>query len=146
MIFCGNILFSVFLEEETNMGKLNVNFLEGRSFEASVRNHKFRIDLPLAAKGMNTGPTPPELFITSLASCVGMYLVFYCEKTNLDPAGMRIEANYETAAHRIEKIAVAFSLPSAKSEKEREGALEWAEKCLIHNTIKKRPEIKITFM
>jgi len=70
------------------MEKLNVNYLEGRSFEASVRNHKFR----------------------------------------------------------IEKISVEFSLPSAKSEKERQETMEWAEKCLIHNTIQHKPEIKIAFL
>ncbi len=126
------------------MEKLNVNYLGGRSFEASVRNHKFRIDLPLIARGKDTGPTPPELFVASLASCIGMYLVFYCEKANLDPAGIKIETNYEKTADRIEKISAEFSLPSAKSEKERKEAMEWAEKCLIHNTIQHKPEIKIT--
>jgi uncharacterized OsmC-like protein len=127
------------------MEKLKVNYLKGRSFEASVRNHKFRIDLPLSSRGSDTGPTPPELFIASLASCVGMYLVFYCEKTKLDPAGIKIEADYEKTADRIEKISVEFSLPSAQSEKERKEAMEWAEKCLIHNTIQHKPEITITF-
>jgi uncharacterized OsmC-like protein len=127
------------------MEKMSVKYLEGRSFEASVRNHKFNIDLPLAARGSDTGPTPPELFVASLASCVGMYLVFYCEKAKMDPAGIKIEADYEKTVDRIEKISVEFSLPSAKSEEEREGALEWAEKCLVHNTILHKPEIKITF-
>ena len=128
------------------MEKLTVNYLEGRSFEASVRNHKFRIALPLTARGKDTGPTPPELFIASLASCVGMYLVFYCEKAKLDPAGIKIETNYEKTADRIVKISVEFSLPSAQSEKERREALIWAEKCLIHNTINHKPEIKISFL
>ena len=126
------------------MEKLKVDYLNGRSFEASVRNHKFQIDLPLAAKGKDTGPTPPELFVASLASCIGMYLVFYCEKAKLDPAGITIEANYEKTADRIEKISVEFFLPSAQSEQERKEAMEWAEKCLIHNTIQHKPEIKIT--
>lgn len=125
------------------MGRLNVKYLEGRSFEATIGNHKILIDLPPASKGKDTGPTPPELFVMSLASCVGMYLVFYCEKAKLDPAGLKIAADYEKTADRIGKISVEFSLPSAKSEKERREALVWAEKCLIHNTIQHKPEIKI---
>ena len=128
------------------MEKLSVNYLDGRSFEASVRNHKFRIDLPLVAKGKDTGPTPPELFVASLASCIGMYLVFYCEKKKIDPTGIKIETNYEKTADRIEKISVEFSLPSAKSENERAEAMNWAKKCFVHNTIENKPEIKISLV
>ena len=126
------------------MGKLNVKYLGGRSFEASVRNHKIIIDLPLGFKGRDAGPTPTDLFITSLASCTGIELVFYCEKANLDTAGLKVEADYEKLPDRIGKISLEFSLPSAKTEKERAEALAWAEKCFIHNTIRRQPEIKIT--
>jgi len=125
------------------MEKLNVDYLGGRSFEASVRNHKIIIDLPHDSKGKDAGPTPPEFFVMSLASCVGIYLVFYCEKANLDTAGLKVEVDYEKLPDRIGKIYLEFSLPSAKTAKERAEALAWAEKCFVHNTIRRQPEIKI---
>ena len=126
------------------MGKLNVRYLGGRSFEASAHNHKFVIDLPLGFKGRDAGPTPTDLFITSLASCTGIELVFYCEKAKLDPTGLEIETNYEKLPDRIGKISLEVSLPSVRLEKECAEALAWAEKCFIHNTIRHQPEIKIT--
>jgi len=37
------------------MEKMDVKFLGGRSFEATVRNHKLIIDLPLVSKGKDAG-------------------------------------------------------------------------------------------
>ena len=127
------------------MGKLNVKYLGGRAFEASSRSHKFIIDQPLGLNGKDAGPTPTELFVTSLASCVGIELAFYCEKFKWDPTGLEVEANYANLPDRIGKISLEVSLPSAKSEEERKETLGWAEKCFIHNTILHGPEIKITF-
>ena len=127
------------------MGKISVRYSEGMTFEASARNHKFAVDVPLALDGKDAGPTPVELFVTSLAACTGMELAFYCKKFKWDPAGLNVEVNYEKSADRIVKIFLEISLPSANSEKKREEALGWAEKCLVHNSMKHSPEIKITF-
>ena len=127
------------------MGKISVRYLGGMTFEAAARNHKFAVDLPLGLGGKETGPTPVELFIISLAACTGMELAFYCKKFKWDPAGLAVEANYEKSADRIAKIFLEISLPSAKSEKERQEAMGWAKQCLVHNTMKRSPEIKITF-
>ncbi len=126
------------------MGKISVRYSGGMTFEASARNHKFAVDLPLGLGGKETGPTPVELFVTSLAACTGMELAFYCHKFKWDPAGLEVEANYEKTPDRIGKISLEISLPSAKSEKERKEAMGWAEKCMVHNTMKRSPEIKIT--
>ena len=126
------------------MGKISVRYSEGMSFEASARNHKVAVDLPLGLNGKDTGPTPVELFVISLAACTGMELAFYCKKFKWDPTGLEVEVNYEKFPDRIGKIFLEISLPAAKSEKERKEALGWAEKCLVHNTILHKPEIKIT--
>ena len=127
------------------MGKISVRCLGGMSFEASARNHKFAVDLPLGLGGKDAGPTPVELFVAGLAACTGMEVAFYCAKFKRDPAGLEIEANYEKSGGRIEKISLKISLPSAKTEKERKETIGWAEKCLVHNTLRQKPEIGITF-
>ena len=127
------------------MGKISVRYSGGMTFEASARNQKVAVDLPLGLGGKDTGPTPVELFVISLAACTGMELAFYCKKFKWDPTGLEVEVNYEKSADRIVKIYLEISLPSAKSEKERKEAMGWAEQCLVHNTMRHKPEIKITF-
>ena len=124
---------------------MTIRHMEGRTFEGEVRGHRFPIDLPKEMRGKDTGPTPPELFVAGLAACIGMYVVFYCEKTRLSPAGLTVETSFEKAANpdRISKINISFSLPSLATEEHKAGALKEAEKCLVHNTLLQKPEINI---
>ena len=39
-------------------------------YVATVRGHEVRVDQPLAAGGTDEAPTPVELFVVSLATCV----------------------------------------------------------------------------
>lgn len=125
------------------MEKLQVRYLDKKGFEATIRKHHLLVDLPLGHGGKDQGPNPPELFVLSLASCIGMYLVFYCTKAGLDPTGLEIEAEYQKGEDKIESITIRFSLPAAKTEKERTEALQWADRCLIHNTIRYQPKIEV---
>jgi putative redox protein len=42
-------------------------------YVATVRGHEVRVDQPLAAGGTDEAPTPVELFVVSLATCVAYY-------------------------------------------------------------------------
>ncbi|HNQ34988.1 MAG TPA: OsmC family protein [bacterium] len=126
------------------MEELKVKFRKGRSFEASIRQHRLPVDLPLGLKGSDTGPTPPDYLVLSLASCVGMYVLFFCERSGLSPEGLEVQAEYAKDQERITSIAVSVRLPSAETEERRREALGWAEKCLIHRTLCERPDLKIS--
>ncbi|MCL5408665.1 MAG: OsmC family protein [Candidatus Omnitrophica bacterium] len=123
------------------MATIIVKNIEGRKFEAIVRNHKIDIDLPKELKGQDTGPTPPEIFVTSFASCIGMYVIFYCERAKISYSGLRIKVDYQHLPDRIGKMVFDISLPSATTEEYKKGVLEWANKCTIHNTLNNIPEI-----
>jgi uncharacterized OsmC-like protein len=128
------------------MSLVEIKHVEGRSFETLIRNHRLRIDLPEEMHGKNTGPTPPELFAASLASCIGFYVLFYCEKKHLSPEGLKVDASFHKYINpdRIGKISVRIQLPSLVTDEDKEGALKEAERCIIHNTLCHKPEVKIT--
>ncbi len=52
----------------------------GDRFDINVRGHVIRNDQPVGDGGENTGPTPTELFIASLASCVAFYARRYLDR------------------------------------------------------------------
>ncbi len=125
------------------MATIIVKHVEGRKFETVVRNHKLQIDLPKEMKGEDAGPTPPEFFIVSFASCIGMYVVLYCEHAHITPSGLQVKVDYVHLPDRIGKMVFEISLPSAATEEYKKGALEWANKCTIHKTLNNLPEIII---
>ena len=51
--------------------KLSVNFQGGTRYEITSGNHRVITDQPAADSGQDTGMSPVELFVGSVASCVG---------------------------------------------------------------------------
>jgi len=52
-------------------------------------------DQPHDAGGDDVGPTPTELFVTSLASCVGFYAERFLRRHRLPVEGLRVECEFE---------------------------------------------------
>ena len=55
------------------VGFVRVDHKEGDRFEIEIRQHVLSVDQTAAEGGEDTAPTPTELFVGSLASCVGFY-------------------------------------------------------------------------
>lgn len=124
-----------------------VKYITGRKFIAKNRIHTFIIDLAREAGGRDEGPSPPEVFIDSLASCVGVYVAGYCERAGLDTKGLVIRVGWEKEVerkpYRIKRIELKIDLPHADVGRRKEALLSIARSCLIHETIKNQPEISI---
>ena len=82
------------------MAQMDIEYKGGFEFVARSRDHILTIDLPAESKGSDRGMTPPELLVASLASCVGMYALFYCHAQEVPTEGMKIVASYEDAPER----------------------------------------------
>src|SRR5512135_3099553 len=119
------------------MNALTVAYKGGIQFLVSSGKHSLTIDLAPEKGGSDEGMSPPEVFIASLASCIGVYVVRYAQNAKLDTRDLAIRCGWQISddKKRISSIQVRISLPHADVGK-REGALlEAARHCLIHHTI-----------
>ncbi|KKR31818.1 MAG: hypothetical protein UT63_C0059G0001 [Candidatus Gottesmanbacteria bacterium GW2011_GWC2_39_8] len=125
--------------------EMTISYKEGEKFIASCRGHEITIDQPLDNGGKDEGPTPPELFIASLGSCIGVYVLAYCKNAKINTEGMAINVKWEKAKDpdRIGTIKVDIKLPEDVG-KRKAALLKVAEHCLVHNTITHLPIIEIT--
>lgn len=124
---------------------MKVKHLSGLKFSATVRNHEIISDQPVPA-GEDSGPTPPELFVSSLATCIGVYVADYCKRAGLTYEGLTMDVNWEKATNpgRIGKIEIKINLPEKVSAEREKAILRVADHCTVHNTITIKPEIQIT--
>ncbi len=125
-----------------------VDYLDGKKFSAQCGKHKVIIDLPSVLGGQDKGPTPPDYFLVSLASCIGVYVLAYCNNIRIDAKGMRIKITAQKllVPSRLDYITVEISMPNAKLGKRKESLLAVARKCLVHKTIDHQPKIAIDLM
>jgi len=129
--------------------KTEITYKGGIKFEAKNRFHIIIIDQPQTGGGQDAGPTPPELFIDSFGSCIGVYVLGFCRNTGLNPDGMKITLGWEKSTDkpsRIKSINANIELPNADVGARKAALLKVAESCLIHETIAHQPEINIALM
>ncbi len=127
-------------------GSLNVRFVAGESYEASVRGHRVLIDQPAEAGGLDTAPTPTELFITSLAGCVAFYAGRYLTRHGYDRDGLAVQAAFEMAADRparVSGIHVTVQPPASLPASRRPALLAVVSHCTVHNTLRQTPSVAI---
>lgn len=126
---------------------MNVEYTGGMRFDAKTRSHTIVVDQPKEGGGKDEGPTPPELFIASLGTCIGVYALWFCQKRKIPYEGMKININWSkstTPPARIDLIEAKITLPKGCPEEHKIHFIESVGKCLVHNSITQAPEMKIT--
>jgi uncharacterized OsmC-like protein len=126
---------------------LTVAFRGGTRFEISTDRHTIISDQPTEDGGTDAGMTPVELFVGSLAGCVGYFVGRYCARHNIPSDGLTVLADWSMAEqpHRVGTITLRVSLPpgTTLTAEHQERLLKVAHGCTVHQTLVNPPVIKI---
>lgn len=125
---------------------MSVTHRGGDRFDIAVRGHVIGVDQPVEDGGEDTGPTPTELFVAGLASCVAFYARRYLRRHELPTAGLAVDADFELASRpaRVSGIRLRVSVPDGVPAERREALLAVASHCTVHNSLVSVPEIEVS--
>jgi uncharacterized OsmC-like protein len=128
------------------MPALTVSHLGGDRFAVQVRDHVVHVDQPSDAGGEDSAPTPLELLLASLASCVGHYARRYLARHGLPEEGLAVRATADMGERpaRLTTIAISLTVPEGVPAERRDALLAVASACTVHNTLMTPPEVSIT--
>ena len=127
------------------MPRVTVAHEGGDRFSIGIRGHVLHVDQPESDGGTDTAPTPTELFVASLASCVAFYARRYLQRHNLPEDGLSVAADAEFGAKpsRVATITVSLTLPDEVPQDKRAALLAVASHCTVHNTLEHPPQVSI---
>jgi uncharacterized OsmC-like protein len=119
------------------MGMITTTYLGDAWFRTQLGDHALMIDVPASMGGQNRGPTPPELFVASLGSCVAAFVAHYCERAGLDDQDLAVDVEFDKADEptRLVNLRVIVRLPNASCGDREEALRRVAEHCPVHATI-----------
>jgi len=125
---------------------MRVEHRGGDQFDISVRGHVITVDQPVKDGGDDTAPTPTELFVASLASCVAFYARRYLARHSLPTEGLAVEATFDMGSRpaRVAGITLRVILPDGVPAERRDPLLAVATHCTVHNTLETTPDVSIT--
>jgi uncharacterized OsmC-like protein len=117
-------------------------------FDLTSGNHTVVTDQPVADGGGDAGMSPVELFVGSLASCVGYFVARYCVRHQIPCEGLTIEAGWTFAEqpHRVGSVELHVNLPSALTPDQREKLLKVAHGCTVHQSLTVPPKVEINLV
>jgi putative redox protein len=129
-----------------NATVVEVAFVAGESYEALVRGHRIAVDQPAGSGGNDSAPTPVELFVASLATCVAFYAGGYLTRHRYGRDGLTVTASFAMASDhpaRVSDIRVTIGVPACVSARHRAALRAVARHCTVHNTLISEPSIMI---
>ncbi len=128
------------------MNEIEVLYAAGDRLLVDVRGHDFVVDQPSQSGGDDAGPTPTELFIASLATCIGFYAERFLRRHERTPQGLRVLAGYEMSTARPARVAsidVRLMVPEGTPASLRPALRAVVEHCTVHNTLSEPPSVRI---
>jgi uncharacterized OsmC-like protein len=125
--------------------KLTATYHGGARYDITSGKHRVVTDQPIGDGGQNAGMSPVELFVGSVAGCVGYFVGRFCERHNISREGLAVDAEWDTAEgpHRVGAIKLAIRLPHRLTPELKERLLKVAHGCTVHQSIVVAPKIDI---
>jgi uncharacterized OsmC-like protein len=128
------------------MNRMRIEHEEGDRYRVRVRGHELLIDQSLEDGGGDAGPTPTELFVAGLASCVAFYAGRFLRRHGLPTEGLAVDCSFafaEDRPARVGKVAIVVHLPEGFPEERRNALRAVVEHCTVHNSLRQPPEVEI---
>jgi putative redox protein len=116
--------------------------------EISAGEHRLSADEPVTLGGTGTGPTPYELLLGALGSCMAMTLRMYADRKRWPLHGVRIHLRTERAHEQVcekcedeevglPRIARRIELAGPLSDEQRNRLHQIADRCPVKQTLQR---------
>jgi ribosomal protein S12 methylthiotransferase accessory factor len=118
-----------------------IDFPGGSRVDAHFDAFTVATDQPPAA----SAPSPFDIFLASIGTCAGIYVLGFCQQRGLPTDGIRIiERIHSGADDMAEKIDLEIQVPVTFPEKYRDSLIRSAELCKVKKHLEKPPKFEVT--
>ena len=119
-----------------------IDFPGGSRVDAHFKGMSVPTDQPPAS----TAPMPFDLFLASIGTCAGIYILGFCKQRGLPTEGIRIiqRMHSNPATGLIEQIDLEILIPPTFPEKYRDSLIRSADLCKVKKHMEQPPRFNIT--
>lgn len=121
-----------------------IDFPGGAKVDAHFSSYTIPTDQP-PPSGEASAPTPFEVFLASLGTCAGIYVLGFCRKRGISTEGMRLiqRSHSNPMTGMVEKIELEIQVPPSFPKEYYSALVHSAELCKVKKTIEQPPQFEI---
>ena len=116
--------------------------------DAYLGKFVIKTDQPEKSGGDESAPEPYSLFLASIGTCVGIYVVYFCEARKIPTEGIEIVQKHdytqEGKRRKLTKISLEIHVPPSFPEKYHDALARAASNCAVKRTILDAPEFGVS--
>ncbi len=127
------------------MDEMKVTFPGGKRVDAEYKGFVIRTDQPVYAGGEGSSPAPFDLFLASIATCAGIYVLSFCQNRDIptDQASVLMRLHKSMEKKMIHKIDIEIYLPPEFPEKYKKAVIKAVDNCAVKAHIIDAPSFEI---
>ena len=127
--------------------EMNITVPGGKQVKAGFDGFTVLTDQP-QPEGTNAAPTPFNLFLASIGTCSGYYVLSYCQQHGIPSDRLRVtlHAERDASSHLVEDIQLTVHVPRDLPEKYHAGVIRAAGSCLVKRHMEHPPKFTINIM
>lgn len=125
--------------------EMTISFPGGARVDAQYGLHTIRTDQPARSGGDDSAPAPFALFLASIGTCAGIYVLGFCRSRGLPAEGIEIGQRMEVdpATGLVAKVVLDIRVPPSFPEKYHEALVRAANQCAVKKHLESPPRFDV---
>jgi len=126
--------------------QITVSFAGNKKVTAQLNGYEIKTDQPVYGGGDGSAPSPYELFLASLGTCAGIYVLGFLQSRNLPTADVKLiqHHSFDPATHGLSGLELEIVLPPEIPAKYHEAIKRAAGMCAVKKTLEHPPAIEVS--
>ena len=125
--------------------EMEIFFPGGKKVDAQYDGFTIQTDQTIKNGGNGSAPEPFNLFLASIGTCAGIYVLSFCQQRKIPTDKIKIIQRIEDSADgkMVAKIIIDIQLPSDFPQKYRKAVISSAQLCAVKKHMEQSPEFSI---
>jgi putative redox protein len=128
--------------------EIRISFPGGQRVDAELNGFIVRTDQPKKYGGSDSAPAPFSLFLASIGTCAGIYVLSFCEERKIPIEGVYLVQRLgygkrEDGKTFIDKIVVEIIVPPSFPERYHKALIKVVDQCAVKKAIMNPPKFEI---
>jgi len=117
--------------------EIRITFPGNQRVDADLGGFSIPTDQTVKNGGEASAPEPYNLFLASIGTCAGYYILAFCHKRGIPMDGISLLQRhvFDEKDHVLEEVALTITLPVGFPEKYRKAVVQAAASCGVKKAI-----------